>query len=318
MIFKILINFFLFFSINIIVIAQQTSTQTIQSSSFEISGSTNQVIEQELSKTYKIIKGDTLWDIANNFYDNPNLWKKLWYLNKDAIKNPDLIYPQQEIKIISKEKLIEVKLSTDSEYIQEQKEKTEISEMGKNQEKNQIQETETQEVNQPETQTLTEEIQEQEKPETVKKETEQPETTEETINLTTSEDEYSQENSDKQQVIEKISQAQKVKESDTFIVKKDFKFDGNIIETKEKKNLIVQGDTVFINAGTKNGLKPNMKCNILRITGNIQDKGKIIGKKMKKIGLIKITNEISDDSAIGIITMSHEPVLIGDYIKILK
>jgi hypothetical protein len=49
-------------------------------------------------KDYIIIKGDTLWDISKGELKDPFLWPKIWKENPE-IKNPDLIYPDQKIKI---------------------------------------------------------------------------------------------------------------------------------------------------------------------------------------------------------------------------
>lgn len=49
-------------------------------------------------KDYTVTKGDTLWDISNNELKDPFLWPKVWKENPE-IKNPDLIYPGQKIRI---------------------------------------------------------------------------------------------------------------------------------------------------------------------------------------------------------------------------
>lgn len=49
-------------------------------------------------KEYKVIKGDTLWDITKAELNDPFLWPKVWNENP-GIVNPDLIYPDQMIKI---------------------------------------------------------------------------------------------------------------------------------------------------------------------------------------------------------------------------
>jgi len=49
-------------------------------------------------KEYKVIKGDTLWDITKKELNDPFLWSKVWKENP-RIANPDLIYPDQMIKI---------------------------------------------------------------------------------------------------------------------------------------------------------------------------------------------------------------------------
>jgi len=49
-------------------------------------------------KDYTVTKGDTLWDISENELKDPFLWPKVWKENPE-IKNPDLIYPGQKIRI---------------------------------------------------------------------------------------------------------------------------------------------------------------------------------------------------------------------------
>jgi hypothetical protein len=54
--------------------------------------------ETQEIKEYKVIKGDTLWDITKKELNDPFLWSKVWKENP-RIANPDLIYPDQMIKI---------------------------------------------------------------------------------------------------------------------------------------------------------------------------------------------------------------------------
>lgn len=48
---------------------------------------------------YTIVPHDTLWDISEKFLKNPFKWPKIWKLNP-YIKNPDLIYPGNVVKIL--------------------------------------------------------------------------------------------------------------------------------------------------------------------------------------------------------------------------
>ena len=43
-------------------------------------------------RSYTVVRGDTLWDIATRFLDDPFEWRKLDQLNPQIV-NPDLIYP---------------------------------------------------------------------------------------------------------------------------------------------------------------------------------------------------------------------------------
>lgn len=49
------------------------------------------------TKTYTVVEGDSLSKIAKKTLNDAKLWEKIYQLNKDTIKNPDLIYPGQRI-----------------------------------------------------------------------------------------------------------------------------------------------------------------------------------------------------------------------------
>ena len=44
---------------------------------------------------------DCLWNISRkkDMYDNPWWWPKIWQDNRDEIKDPDLIYPGEKLKV---------------------------------------------------------------------------------------------------------------------------------------------------------------------------------------------------------------------------
>lgn len=47
---------------------------------------------------HTVVKGDTLWDLSENYLNNPFLWPKLWQWN-DFITNPHFIYPGDKIRL---------------------------------------------------------------------------------------------------------------------------------------------------------------------------------------------------------------------------
>jgi|YelNatPaOPRAMG01_1025707.scaffolds.fasta_scaffold46424_5 nucleoid-associated protein YgaU len=49
----------------------------------------------------EVIPGDCLWKISGFtwIYNNPKLWTRIYEANKDQIKDPNLIYPKQVLKI---------------------------------------------------------------------------------------------------------------------------------------------------------------------------------------------------------------------------
>lgn len=52
-------------------------------------------------KTYTVVKGDCLWNIAAKHLGSGGRYTEIANLNKDIIKNPSLIYPGQVLKLPS-------------------------------------------------------------------------------------------------------------------------------------------------------------------------------------------------------------------------
>ena len=53
-------------------------------------------LREDSPERYVVVEGDTLWDIAGVFLEEPWLWPEIWQLNPQ-IRNPDLIYPGDSI-----------------------------------------------------------------------------------------------------------------------------------------------------------------------------------------------------------------------------
>ena len=51
------------------------------------------------SQTYVVVAGDSLSKIAKRHYGDANKWRTIYEANKNIIKDPDLIYPGQDLKI---------------------------------------------------------------------------------------------------------------------------------------------------------------------------------------------------------------------------
>ena len=60
--------------------------------------------KKEGEEIYTIKQGDTLWDISSKFFKDPFLWPKLWQRNS-YITNPHWIYPGQPIRLVPLEEL---------------------------------------------------------------------------------------------------------------------------------------------------------------------------------------------------------------------
>jgi len=54
-----------------------------------------------INDKYEVVKGDYLWKIAKkpDIYNDPYQWIRIYCVNRDQIKNADLIYPKQVLSI---------------------------------------------------------------------------------------------------------------------------------------------------------------------------------------------------------------------------
>lgn len=55
-------------------------------------------VRADSPQRYTVVEGDTLWDIASRFLEEPWLWPEVWQINPQ-IANPDLIYPGDIIEL---------------------------------------------------------------------------------------------------------------------------------------------------------------------------------------------------------------------------
>jgi len=60
------------------------------------------VVVQQVA-THTVVRGDTLWDLAQHYYKDPFQWRRIWEANRDKIADPNLIYPDQVFAIPGRE-----------------------------------------------------------------------------------------------------------------------------------------------------------------------------------------------------------------------
>jgi len=62
-------------------------------------GSSSVSLDPTDERTYTVVKGDSLSKIAKELLGDARKWRAIYEANKDQIKNPDLIYPGQVLKL---------------------------------------------------------------------------------------------------------------------------------------------------------------------------------------------------------------------------
>jgi LysM repeat protein len=55
--------------------------------------------EENTLQTYTVVQGDSLSKIAKRVYGKASLWRKIYEANQDQIKDPDLIFPGQLLRL---------------------------------------------------------------------------------------------------------------------------------------------------------------------------------------------------------------------------
>jgi nucleoid-associated protein YgaU len=61
--------------------------------------SSNEGAVTDRERTYVVVKGDSLSKIAEREYGDASRWRQIFEANSDLIKNPDLIYPGQQLRL---------------------------------------------------------------------------------------------------------------------------------------------------------------------------------------------------------------------------
>lgn len=55
--------------------------------------------QEQAREAHEVVEGNTLWDLAGYFYDDPWKWPRIYEANRDRIDDPDLIHPGQVLRI---------------------------------------------------------------------------------------------------------------------------------------------------------------------------------------------------------------------------
>lgn len=244
---------------------------------------------------HRVVTGDTLWDLAGSYLQDPFQWTKIYDANRSRITNPDLIYPDQELVIPSRDAAAAMDTPTETP--------APVAE-------------EPPPAAAPETATATE-------PEPA------PEPSAEDTAVI--DEPAAPAVNEAEEITAAVSAAKKKAVSaagagfmggvaDTFIADENWEYDGYIIRDRELKMMISQGDVVYLNVGASAGVKSKMVAHVFRVGRKVKDPylKKPTGRLVKRVGTVVITGHISDEGCTAVVTNSLEPIRIGDIVKFLS
>ncbi len=240
---------------------------------------------------------DCLWNIADHFYKNPWEWQKIWKANS-YIENPDLIYEGNELiipgvteEVVKELKLPETAIVEEEPVFRKTKETEEEKDVASVDRSVLPEKKEEEEFLREEISTLPSPVEEEEEEEI--------------------------EEVEEQVVVAKAGRYED--KEDTFIAPLNWEYDGIIIRSKERKMLLsAYSDFVFIDCGKDKGVVYGMRFNVYRKGKTVKHPRtkKILGIKIKKVGVLEVKQDIQENNATAQIINAREPIKIGDLIKI--
>jgi nucleoid-associated protein YgaU len=105
---------------------------------------------------------------------------------------------------------------------------------------------------------------------------------------------------------------------ESFVAPRSWEIDGLVIGDKDKKLMISDGDTVYVNLG-EDRVKPGLQCMVYRKKDKVKDPytREMVGYEVHRVGRIEITRDVGRDVSSAKVVTAYEPIEVGDIVKII-
>jgi hypothetical protein len=249
-----------------------------------------------------VVTGDTLWDIAGACYNDPYQWRTIWEANRQTVADPDRIYPDQVLTIPERGAAAAPRnvAATDvpPAALVERAAAPAVADAAPTAAPDAAEDDAC-----AETAALA--------PVAVP---------EEPADQTAAAAEYAPEMrmaraASAEETVPLPPAGKRYYSSDSFVAPVDWVAEGMIVRDRDKKLMISEGDTVFVNIGADRA-SPGTRYQICRRGEKMKDMttGDVIGYEVRIVGALELTAEIGPEISTAKIINSREPLEIGDLV----
>lgn len=103
---------------------------------------------------------------------------------------------------------------------------------------------------------------------------------------------------------------------ENFLMDAKWAGDGRIVGDPEKKTMLSQFDTVYLDIGASSGVRPNVRGGIYRKGRRVRTPGRRAQYMVRRVGTLQVMGQVGDESSTAMVVNSVEPIQVGDIVKL--